>query len=325
MAPAREDRNLAVRLGAVVALLLLLVGQAQVTVLDGSSMLAVAHSLVHDGSFAVPAPLGVAGHDGLYYSKYGLLLSLLSVVPVALVQPIGAVTGHVDLLEAAAAASLMPLICGALAAAVFALGRRLGAPRAAAALVGAGTVLGTYVLPYGRDFFTEPLVALGLVVMVERALARRALQAGAALAFAVLARPQSAAFAPLLLAYLALRDGGDVRAAARAVPPLASPPSSPSPTTSYRFADALEFGYRPPADPGFTTPLLEGTGGLLFSPEKSVLLFAPAIVLVPFAVAALWRGRRARRRCSCSRCARRPGASRRRGGRGRAAGAGGRG
>jgi hypothetical protein len=68
MAPAREDRNLAVRLGAAVALFLLLVGQAQVTVLDGSSMLAVARSLVHHGSFAVPAPLGVPGSDGLFYS-----------------------------------------------------------------------------------------------------------------------------------------------------------------------------------------------------------------------------------------------------------------
>ncbi|HTN23258.1 MAG TPA: hypothetical protein VL120_04690 [Solirubrobacteraceae bacterium] len=293
MARAREDRNLAVRLGGAVALFLLLVGQAQVTVLDGSSMLAVAHSLVHHGSFAVPAPLGVEGHDGLYYSKYGLLLPLLSVVPVALVQPIGLITGRVDLLEAAAAASLMPLICGALAAALFLLGRRLGAPRAAAALVGVGAVLGTYVLPYGRDFFTEPLVALGLVVMVERALARRPLQAGVALALAVLARPQSAAFAPLLLAYLALRDGGDVRAAARAVPPLAVAAVVTVAYNLYRFADPLQFGYRPPADPGFTTPLLEGSSGLLFSPAKSVFLFAPALVLVPFAVAALWRGRRA--------------------------------
>ena len=298
MAPAREDRNLAVRLGAVVALLLLLVGQAQVTVLDGSSMLAVARSLVHDGSFAVPAPLGVPGHDGLFYSKYGLLLPLLSAVPVALAQPIGAVTGRVDLLEAAGAASLMPLICGALAAAVFALGRRLGAPRRAAALVGAGVVLGTYVLPYGRDFFTEPLVALGVVVLVERALAGRALQAGVALALAVLARPQSAAFAPLLLAYLALRDAGGgrragVRAALPAVPPLALAAVVTVAYNLYRFADALQFGYRPPGDPGFTTPLLEGTSGLLFSPAKSVVLFAPAIVLVPLAVAALWRRQRA--------------------------------
>jgi hypothetical protein len=58
-----------------------------------------------------------------------------------------------------------------------------------------------------------------------------------------------------------------------------------------RFSDALQFGYRPPADPGFTTPLLTGTGGMLFSPEKSVVLFAPAIVLVPLAVVALWRRR----------------------------------
>jgi hypothetical protein len=297
MAPARDDRNVAVRLGAAVALFLLLVGQAQVTVLDGSSMLAVTRSLVHDGSLAVPAPLGVAGSDGLFYSKYGLLLALLSLVPVALAQPIGAITGRVDLLEAAGAASLMPLIGGALAAAVFALGRRLGAPRPAAALVGAGAVLGTYVLPYGRDFFTEPLVALGLVVMVERALAGRELQAGTALALAVLARPQSAAFAPLLLVYLALRDGEGagtgVRAAARALPPLAVAAAITLAYNLYRFSDALQFGYRPPADPGFTTPLAEGTAGLLFSPEKSVVLFAPAIVLVPLAVVALWRTRRA--------------------------------
>jgi hypothetical protein len=293
MAPARDDRNLAVRLGAAVALFLLLLGQAQVTVLDGSSMLAVAHSLVHDGSFAVPPPLGVEGQDGVFYSKYGLLLPLLSVVPVALVQPLGAITGHLDLLEAAAAASLMPLICGALAGAVFLLGRRLGAPRPAAALVAAGTVLGTYVLPYGRDFFTEPLVALGLVVMVERAVARRPLQAGAALAFAVLARPQSAACAPLLLVFLALHQGGGVRAAARAVPPLAIAALVTVAYNLHRFGDALEFGYRPPADPGFTTPLLEGTSGMLFTTAKSVLLFAPAVVLVPFTVAALWRRRRA--------------------------------
>jgi hypothetical protein len=258
-------------------------------------MLAVTRALVHDGSLAVPAPLGVVGHDGLYYSKYGLALPLLALGPVLMVQPFGAIFGRVGVLEAAAAASLMPLVGGALAAAVFALGRRLGAPRPAAALVGVGAVLGTYVLPYGRDFFTEPLVALGVVAMVERALAGRELQAGFALAFAILARPQSAAFAPLLLAYLALREGDGIRIAPalRAVPPLAVVVAITLAYNLYRFHDALQFGYRPPGDPGFTTPLPEGTAGLLFSPEKSVLLFAPAVVLVPFAVVALWRRRRA--------------------------------
>ncbi len=217
MPSERADRKLALRLGATVTLLLLLIGQAQVTVLDGSSMLAVAQSIVHHGSLSVPPELGVPGDGGRFYSKYGLLLPLLSVLPVAIVQPIGAITGRVDLLEAAAAASLMPLVAGALVAALFALGRRLGAPRPAAALVAAGIVLGTYLLPYGRDFFTEPLVALGLVAMLERALAGRELQAGAALAIAVLARPQSAAFVPLLWAFLAWRAAGATREAPRAI------------------------------------------------------------------------------------------------------------
>lgn len=293
MNAARDDRGVAVRLGGAVALFLLLVGQAQVTVLDGSSMLAVAQSIVHHGSLAVPPELGVPGHDGVtHYSKYGLALPLLAVIPVALAQPVGAVTGRADLVEAAAAASLMPLIVGALAAALYLLARRLGAPRPAAGLVAAGTVLGTFLLPYGRDFFTEPLVALGLVVMVERALAGRELQAGAALALAVLARPQSAAFAPLLFAFLLLRGGG-VAAVARTLPPLAIAAVVTVAYNIHRFRDALEFGYRPPADPGFTTPLLDGAGGLLLSPEKSLFLFAPAIVLAPPALAWLWRRERA--------------------------------
>jgi hypothetical protein len=332
MASGREDRKLALRLGSAVTLFLLLVGQAQVTVLDGSSMLAVAQSIVHHGSLSVPPELGVAGDGGRFYSKYGLLLPLLSVLPVAVVQPIGAITGRVDLLEAAAAASLMPLVTGALAAALFALGRRLGAPRRAAALVAAGTVLGTYLLPYGRDFFSEPLVALGVVAMVERALAGRELQAGAALAFAVLARPQSAAFVPLLWAFLAARAtgvGGEpehagaaaARAAgglgdavspgpprargrcgegaprfalgsiARTLPPLALAAAATVAYDLARFGDPLELGYKPPADPGFTTPFFEGAAGLLASPEKSLLLFAPAVVLVPLALVALARRR----------------------------------
>ncbi|MBW3607389.1 MAG: hypothetical protein KY463_03375 [Actinobacteria bacterium] len=288
MVAARDNRGVATRLGGTVAVFLLLVGQAQVTVLDGNSMLAVAQSIVHDGSLAVPPELGVRGDDGMHYSKYGLLLPLLSVLPVLLAQPIGALTGRVDLVEAAAAASIMPLVAGALAAALFLLGRRLGAPRPAAALVGAGIVLGTYLLPYGRDFFTEPLVALGLVVTVERALAGREQQAALALAAAVLARPQSAAFAPLLLGFLALRGAG-LRALARTIPPLAVAAIVTVAYNVFRFGDALEFGYRPPVDPGFTTPLLEGSAGLLFDAEKSLVLFAPALVLAPFAFVTLWR------------------------------------
>lgn len=143
MPEARGDRPVAIRLAVTVSLLLLLLGQAQITVVDGSSMLAVAQSIVHHGTLTVPDQLGVVGHDGRSYSKYGILLPLLSVVPVAIAQPIALVTGHLDKVEAALTASLMPLITGALVGALFLLGRRLGAPRPAAALVATGTVLGT--------------------------------------------------------------------------------------------------------------------------------------------------------------------------------------
>ncbi|MGH2943962.1 MAG: hypothetical protein ACRDLN_14435, partial [Solirubrobacteraceae bacterium] len=76
------------------------------------------------------------------------------------------------------------------------------------------------------------------------------------------------------------------------LPPLAIAATVTVAYNLHRFADALQFGYRPPADPGFTTPLLEGARGLLLSPEKSVVLFAPAIVLVPLALVALWRRER---------------------------------
>ena len=274
------------------ALFLLLIGQAYVTNDDGGSMLEVARSVVHDGDLSVPAHFGVLGEGGEQYSKYGLLLPLLSLVPVGLAQVLGVLTGHVRTLESGGAASLMPLIGGALAAALYVLGRRLGAPRAAAALVAAGTVLGTYLLPYGRDFFAEPLVALGLVVMVERVLAGRELQAATALALAVLARPQSAAFVPLLGVFVLWRGGG-VAGLLRCVAPLALAATITLAYNLVRFGDLLEFGYREPVDPGFTTPLWEGAAGLLASPEKSVLLFAPAIVLVPFAAVALWRRERA--------------------------------
>ena len=152
-------------------------------------------------------------------------------------------------------------------------------------------MLGTYLLPYGRDFFTEPIVALCLVVMIERALAGREVQAGTALAVAVLARPQSALFAPLLFAFVGARSGA-LRPVLRTIPPLLAAGGVAVAYNLIRFADPLQFGYKPPVDPGFTTPLLEGAGGLLFSPEKSVFLFAPVIVLVPLALVALWRRRR---------------------------------
>ena len=54
----------------------------------------------------------------------------------------------------------------------------------------------------------------------------------------------------------------------------------------YRFGSVLKSGY---GSEGFTTPFLHGAAELLFSPEKSVLLFAPIVILVGFGSIRLWR------------------------------------
>ena len=54
-----------------VTLVLLLACQAQVTASDGTSTVAVAQSIVHDGDLSVPRELGVEGDGGADYSKYG--------------------------------------------------------------------------------------------------------------------------------------------------------------------------------------------------------------------------------------------------------------
>ena len=60
------------------------------------------------------------------------------------------------------------------------------------------------------------------------------------------------------------------------------------------YGSAFEFGYPPLAEGGrqlntFQTPIYLGLFGFLFSPGKSIFLFAPPIVLALAAVPRLWR------------------------------------
>jgi hypothetical protein len=56
-----------------------------------------------------------------------------------------------------------------------------------------------------------------------------------------------------------------------------------------RFGNVLETGYGAQATPAaYTTPILTGVYGLLISSGKGVLWFAPALVLVPAGLEAMW-------------------------------------
>jgi hypothetical protein len=51
----------------------------------------------------------------------------------------------------------------------------------------------------------------------------------------------------------------------------------------------LRTGYE--REPGFSTPLLEGLGGILFSPGKSIFLYAPMLLLAPLGLWLMYRRR----------------------------------
>src|SRR5207244_8554562 len=106
-------------------------------------------------------------------------LPLVAAMAYALVKPLARLGPDPDVVGEAAAAAMMPVIFGLLVAAIYRLSRRLGAGRRAASLAALGAVGGTYLLPYSKEFFSEPLTALCLTVSIERALAECPRSAGA--------------------------------------------------------------------------------------------------------------------------------------------------
>ena len=278
----------AVWLGLLALSLFLLLQQGAVINSDGASVYAVTQSLVEDGDLTIDRELGVAGRDGEYYSKYGIGLSLVAVVPYVLVRPLARLYDRPDAIEQAAVASLLPLVSALLVVALFALCRRLGGGMRSSVLVALGAVVGTFLLVYTREFYGEPLTALLLVVALERALARRPMQSGAALAAGALVRPEAFAFALVLVPFFGFTRGRG--ALLRAIIPLLGAVAFTVAYNGFRFGGVGESGYGGgEAQWIWPQPLLD----LLINPREGLLLFAPVVVLAPFAYRLLWESNRA--------------------------------
>jgi hypothetical protein len=282
-ARATKQHGIPLLLAALAASVLLVLQAAAITGSDGYSVYQVTKSIVEDADFSVPASAGVPGGDGEHYSRYGIGLSLLAMIPYVLAKPVARLLGHAEAVEQAAVASLIPIISALLVVALYTLARRLGGAVGVSVLISLGGVAGTFLLPYTNEFFGEPVVALFLVVAIERTLANSPGQAAAALAAGALVRPQAFLFAPILL--LVLLWCGRVKALLRATPWLAGALAITLVYNHVRFGSITETGY----EEGFTTPFHEGALGLLFNPTKSVFLFAPVMAIVPVAVSKLWR------------------------------------
>lgn len=274
-----------------VACCFLAIGHGEITNADAHQVYNVAKSIVNHQDFnsSLARREGVLGRDGARYSKYGIGESLLMAVPYALAKPFAIALGHREKIEQAAVWLLMPLCAVLLVLVLYRLAMLLGASDAAALLVALGVVLGTFLLSYLQEYGSEPISALFVVLSVLLAVERRPAWAGAAFGMAMLVRPQFVVLAPALVAYLLIAHGR--RAAMLALPSLGVALALVMAYNYVRFGSVTDTGYQ--GHEGFTYPVLKGTAKLLFNPAKSLLLFAPATLLIPAAFIDGWRSRRA--------------------------------
>ena len=172
----------------------------------------------------------------------------------------------------------------------------------------AASLLGTFLLAlatplfaYSSWFFSEPLAAALLVGAgvalfppqdVEFISGRRAAVAGALLGCALWVRPTHVIAVPVFVLAAAMRSRGHALRTAVLVAAVAgSFGAAYLLRNEFLFGSFFDFGYPPAAEGGrrlntFETPLATGLYGLLFSPGKSLFLFAPPLLL---ALPGLWR------------------------------------
>ena len=284
-----EERRMTLWLFVSTLCVLLLLHNGGLSGLDGETFYQVAKSAVDhqrlDVGRGFNSTTGVGGRE---YAKSNLGLPLLAATVYFLSTPVKwFAPRHAELLRTGLVGATMALIVAGIVVAVYRLARTLGARPSSALIVGVGAVAGTYLLPYSKEFFAEPLTALAVVFALERTLGRTAAGSGTGLAVAVLARPQSLLLIPVVLLAIAWRDGG--RGVAKAAAPVAISILLTAAYNLARFGNPLEFGYR---NEGFWMPFLGGAHMLLVEPTKSVLVFAPVTLLVPWAFSRLWHTNR---------------------------------
>lgn len=213
------------------------------------------------------------GLDGELYSKYGIGHSLLVAIPVALARLIPGA-------GLASSAMLLNSLATALTAFFLILAAaRLGYSTRASVTAGLLYGLATYAWVYAKTMFSEPLVALGWIIVVWLLLnevdQRRALLAGAAMAATVAVRPASMLLAlPFALLLWDRRPAILMRRLVAYGVPIAGVIVALLAFNWQRFGDPLQFGY----SETFDGSLLAGLAGFLFSLDRSVFLFAPPLI-----------------------------------------------
>ncbi|NJP05513.1 MAG: hypothetical protein HC837_07785 [Chloroflexaceae bacterium] len=296
-------RSSAVWTGFLLLSVYLLTNGGQTFSSDGEIMfqtamrIADAHTLTLQPERAYLFPQVVQGQGGFYFSRYGLGQPLAAVpfymLGSSVLGPllvVGSTPPHLEMGHFTAL--LLPIVATAVSAAVLcAWSQRLYRQAWIGVAVGLLYGLATLAWPYTRFFFSEPLFTCCLVIAAFAIYLRSFGFAGLALGYAIATRLGGVMLLPAFLLYIWF-----VQAHGSAWWQLTRPRLVAMLGWSLglipgfliilannwaRFRTLYEQGYD---DQGFTGHIIEGLWGLLFSPGKSVFLYAPLLLLLPVAL-----------------------------------------
>ena len=178
---------------------------------------------------------------------------------------------------------------------------RLGYSSRLSVGLGLAYALGTMVLPYTGTYFSEPLIALLILLAAYAVYAARAnlrsllwlVVAGTALGLAVFTRERSAIMVPPFILYVWLCHRRVLwRGWVAFFAPLVIFGVIIGLFNWSRYGSPLTFGFSALQHTSFTTPLLLGLYGLLISPGKGLLLYNPIVWAGLIGLAIMFRTRR---------------------------------
>ena len=274
---------------------------------DGLSMLAVAENIVKHGRFDTrqlenweSAKIGLDGAPHTVF-PIGPTLFIIPVLTLALLIPKLGLTQTTMI--------LMPLCSAMSAIFLYLSARRLGYSPKVGLTVSLLAGLATMTWLRTRDLVADPLVLFSFAVTFYFAVAYRqerrigqAALVGLGLGMAVLLKLVNEATAPFFLWYAAapgdavfskkfwrslkwqpLLAAGLPAAAALVIVFLYN---------ALRFGHPLDSGYRQPYEVIFRTPIWIGFIGYLISPYKSIFLYIPIFILIPFTIKPAWHRHR---------------------------------
>jgi hypothetical protein len=316
----KDTRRTAVWLFLFLSCLFVLTSSGRVRVIDEVLPVYQTESLAEHGSTAVPQavsanfwfgkrdlagrpqapyPPGPAAVAVPWYLAGKHLLPQLPGVPpraTSLVSDFAIVASSASFVAAAAALTFV-LFVG------------LGLTQRQALLGALGLTFGTPLFAYSAWYFSEPLSVAVLMIAVvavfsrppEGLAVRHAVVAGLALGFLLWIRQANIVTVPVVLAAM-LAGPADMRRKLSTVAIAGAVVGAAGLLLLARnaqlFGNAFDFGYPPTVEGGrrmigFDTPVTVGLFAFLLSPGKSLLLFAPPLLLAPWALPRVWKHSRA--------------------------------